>query len=51
LYGGFDAVYHHGSKIAAGLDQRPRTFDMLAEHFNETFPSLMASSSATDGAA
>ena len=40
LWGGYDAVYYFGSKIAARLDQRPATFAMLAEHFNTTFPQL-----------
>ena len=40
LWGGYDAVYYYGSKIAARLDQRPATFAMLARHFNETFPQL-----------
>jgi glycine/D-amino acid oxidase-like deaminating enzyme len=40
LWGGYDAVYYYGSKIAARLDQRPATFVMLAEHFNATFPQL-----------
>ena len=40
LWGGYDAVYYYGSKIAAKLDQRPATFAMLAEHFNTTFPQL-----------
>jgi glycine/D-amino acid oxidase-like deaminating enzyme len=40
LWGGYDAVYYYGSKIAARLDQRPATFAMLAEHFNATFPQL-----------
>ncbi|MGI9006461.1 MAG: NAD(P)/FAD-dependent oxidoreductase, partial [Streptosporangiaceae bacterium] len=39
-WGGYDAVYYYGSKIAARLDQRPATFAALAEHFNETFPQL-----------
>ncbi|MFL6110209.1 MAG: NAD(P)/FAD-dependent oxidoreductase, partial [Catenulispora sp.] len=38
LWGGYDAVYHFGSKISAKLDQRPQTFDLLAGHFFETFP-------------
>lgn len=33
LFGGYDAVYYYGSKIQARLDQRPRTFAALAEHF------------------
>jgi glycine/D-amino acid oxidase-like deaminating enzyme len=40
LWGGYDAVYYYGSKIAARLDQRPATFAALAEHFNTTFPQL-----------
>ncbi len=40
LWGGYDAVYYYGGKIAARLDQRPATFAALAEHFNETFPQL-----------
>ena len=40
LWGGYDAVYHYGGKIAAGLDQRPATFALLAEHFFDTFPQL-----------
>jgi glycine/D-amino acid oxidase-like deaminating enzyme len=40
LWGGYDAVYHYGSKIRPELDQRPETFDKLAGHFFETFPQL-----------
>jgi len=40
LWGGYDAIYHYGSKIAARLDQRPATFALLASHFNATFPQL-----------
>jgi glycine/D-amino acid oxidase-like deaminating enzyme len=40
LWGGYDAVYHYGSKITAPQDQRPRTSVRLAEHFFETFPQL-----------
>jgi glycine/D-amino acid oxidase-like deaminating enzyme len=40
LWGGYDAVYYYGSKIAAALDQRPATFELLAGHFFETFPQL-----------
>jgi len=40
LWGGYDAVYYYGSTIAARLDQRPRTFAALAEHFYATFPQL-----------
>jgi glycine/D-amino acid oxidase-like deaminating enzyme len=40
LWGGYDAIYHYGSKIAAAQDQRPATFSMLAAHFFQTFPQL-----------
>ena len=40
LWGGYDAIYFYGSKIAARLDQRPATFAALAGHFNATFPQL-----------
>jgi glycine/D-amino acid oxidase-like deaminating enzyme len=40
LWGGYDAVYHYGSKIAARLDQRPVTFAALAANFYATFPQL-----------
>ncbi len=40
LWGGYDAIYFYGGKIAAAQDQRPATFSKLAEHFFETFPQL-----------
>jgi glycine/D-amino acid oxidase-like deaminating enzyme len=40
LWGGYDAVYHYGGKIAAAQDQRRETFELLARHFFETFPQL-----------
>ncbi len=40
LWGGYDAVYHYGSRIDGRLDQRPVTFARLAGHFAETFPQL-----------
>jgi glycine/D-amino acid oxidase-like deaminating enzyme len=40
LWGGYDAVYHYGSRIDGRLDQRPETFARLARHFAETFPQL-----------
>jgi glycine/D-amino acid oxidase-like deaminating enzyme len=40
LFGGYDAIYHYGRKIAPELDQRPATFALLARHFYETFPQL-----------
>jgi glycine/D-amino acid oxidase-like deaminating enzyme len=39
LWGGYDAVYHYGSRIGAGLEQGP-THARLAEHFFTTFPQL-----------
>jgi glycine/D-amino acid oxidase-like deaminating enzyme len=39
LWGGYDAVYHFGSRIDARLEQG-RTHARLAEHFFETFPQL-----------
>ncbi len=40
LWGGYDVIYHYGSKIDPAFDQRPETFQLLAEHFFETFPQL-----------
>lgn len=40
LWGGYDAVYHFGNRIAPELDQRPKTFAKLARHFYATFPQL-----------
>jgi glycine/D-amino acid oxidase-like deaminating enzyme len=40
LWGGYDAVYHYGRRMGPSLDQRPQTFDTLAEHFFTTFPQL-----------
>ena len=40
LWGGYDAVYHYGRRVQPSRDQRPETFDRLAEHFFETFPQL-----------
>jgi glycine/D-amino acid oxidase-like deaminating enzyme len=40
LWGGYDAIYHFARKIDDGLDQRPKTFDLLARQFFETFPQL-----------
>jgi glycine/D-amino acid oxidase-like deaminating enzyme len=40
LWGGYDAVYHFGGRIAPELDQRPKTFEKLAGHFYEAFPQL-----------
>lgn len=40
LWGGYDVVHHYGGKIRPEFDQRPATFQTLAEHFLETFPQL-----------
>ena len=40
LWGGYDAVYHFGRSIAAGHDDRPETFQVLARNFASTFPQL-----------
>jgi glycine/D-amino acid oxidase-like deaminating enzyme len=40
LWGGYDAVYFAGGRITAAHDQKPDTFELLAEHFFETFPQL-----------
>jgi len=40
LWGGYDAVYHYGSKIDPSLDQSDVTHLKLADHFFETFPQL-----------
>jgi glycine/D-amino acid oxidase-like deaminating enzyme len=40
LWGGYDAIYHYGSRQRSAYEQRPETFSVLAEHFFETFPQL-----------
>jgi len=40
LFGGYDAVYHYGSAMHAGLEQRPATFALLSTLFSDTFPML-----------
>ncbi|HKE68363.1 MAG TPA: FAD-dependent oxidoreductase [Nocardioidaceae bacterium] len=40
LFGGYDAIYHYGSRITPDLDQRTATFELLYEHLVETFPAL-----------
>ncbi|MFL1378044.1 MULTISPECIES: NAD(P)/FAD-dependent oxidoreductase [unclassified Nocardiopsis] len=40
LWGGYDAVHHFGGKVRPEYDQRPETFQTLAEHFFATFPQL-----------
>ncbi len=40
LWGGYDAIYHYRNGMDARFDQRPATFEMLAEQFFTTFPQL-----------
>jgi glycine/D-amino acid oxidase-like deaminating enzyme len=40
VWGGYDAVYHYGSRIRSGLEQRETTHRLLAENFLATFPQL-----------
>lgn len=40
LFGGYDAVYHYGNRMAPSLEQRTATFTALADHFFTTFPQL-----------
>ncbi len=40
LWGGYDAIYHYGSRIRPEHDQRAETFATLAANFSTTFPQL-----------
>jgi len=40
LWGGYDAVYHYGSRISPSLETAGPTHERLARHFFETFPQL-----------
>ncbi len=40
LWGGYDILYHYGSRISDDYDQRPETFRTLAGHFFRCFPQL-----------
>ena len=40
LFGGYDAVYHFGSKVDPSLEQHEASHRTLAEHFFEAFPQL-----------
>jgi glycine/D-amino acid oxidase-like deaminating enzyme len=40
LWGGYDAVYHYGSRVGPALDQRPATFEKLEAQFVRAFPQL-----------
>ncbi|GIF48892.1 glycine/D-amino acid oxidase-like deaminating enzyme [Asanoa ferruginea] len=40
LFGGYDAVYHFGNRMAPSLSREAPTYATLARHFFETFPQL-----------
>ncbi|SDR71045.1 Glycine/D-amino acid oxidase [Microterricola viridarii] len=40
LFGGYDAVYHYGSRVRESYEDRPAAFELLANHFFTTFPQL-----------
>jgi glycine/D-amino acid oxidase-like deaminating enzyme len=40
LWGGFEAIYHFGSRMDPGLNRDDRTYAVLAENFFTTFPQL-----------
>ena len=40
LFGGYDAIYHFGSRIDPALEDRAQTYAKLASHFFTTFPQL-----------
>jgi glycine/D-amino acid oxidase-like deaminating enzyme len=40
LWGGYDAVYYNGGRIRPEQQQREATFEILARHFEATFPQL-----------
>ena len=40
LFGGYDAIYNFGNGMGPHLDERPASFELLATHFFNTFPSL-----------
>ncbi|WP_223690961.1 NAD(P)/FAD-dependent oxidoreductase [Leifsonia poae] len=40
LFGGYDAIYHYGGRVRDEYENRPETFQRLANHFFTTFPQL-----------
>jgi glycine/D-amino acid oxidase-like deaminating enzyme len=40
LFGGYEAAYRTAHDVDARYEDDPWTFDLLAEHFDQTFPSL-----------
>jgi glycine/D-amino acid oxidase-like deaminating enzyme len=41
LFGGYDAIYYKNNLIDSALENNPASFGLLAEHFFQTFPSLV----------
>ncbi|MBA2641186.1 MAG: FAD-dependent oxidoreductase [Nocardioidaceae bacterium] len=40
LFGGYDAVYHYGSRADARTEHRETSYTLLVEHLLQTFPQL-----------
>ncbi|MGV8885013.1 MAG: NAD(P)/FAD-dependent oxidoreductase [Microbacteriaceae bacterium] len=40
LFGGYDAIYHYGGRIRDSYENRPQSYEALANHFFTTFPQL-----------
>lgn len=40
LFGGYDAIYHYGRRVRSEYENRPETWQKLANHFFTTFPQL-----------
>src|SRR5690606_30489869 len=40
LFGGDDAVYPYGRRVRSKYEDRPQSYEMLANHFFTTFPQL-----------
>src|SRR4051794_22687980 len=40
LFGGYDAIYNYRNGMGPHLDARTASFELLSEHFFETFPQL-----------
>ena len=40
LFGGYDAVYHYGSRSNSETEHRDATYELLVRHLLETFPQL-----------
>lgn len=40
LFGGYDAIYHFGGRVKPRYDERGATFELLADHLDQTFPQL-----------